>query len=464
VIGTALSLMISTVLSAGLTFGFWVAAARLFDPEPVGRISAQVASMTLLAAVAQLNLHTLYARFLPTAGRRTGRLVLAGYGASALTAGALATGYLALGLDGGLVGDGLAERLLFTVGVIATAIFLIQDGVLTALRRASGVPVKNMVSAAGKLALLPVLAIGMAPAALLMAWVVPVVTVMVLWNGWILFRLIPKHAAWRTGGEPVEYREVLRFASAEYVNGIVNNVLAFLPPLLVTQVLGTTTGAYFYLPWVIGVSVTTMLWNVVSSFVVEASGDTAGARRHLDRSITMIAAVAGGGGLVLAAAAAPLLTVLGPDYAANGTETLRLIGLSLPFTGVVVLYGSFAIMEKRMWRMVAIQSCAAVAFLAGAWFNLGGTGPYTGAVSPAVALLLAQATLATALLPGLVSRIRAVRAGTADWADATPAEPGAEGPASGAAGASDILVLPASPTPPAGATPTDILTTRRPPW
>ncbi len=428
VVGTALSLMTSTVLSAGLTFGFWVAAARFFAPDAVGRISAQVASMTLLAAVAQLNLHTLYARFLPTAGRHTGRLVLGGYAASTVMATGLSFGYLALGLDAGVVGDGLRDRLLFTAGVIATGIFLIQDGVLTALRRASSVPLKNIASAAGKLLLLPALAGGNG---LLLAWVLPVAAVMVLWNGWILVRLVPKHAAWRRDGARIEPGEVLRFASAEYVNGIVNNVVAFLPPLLVTYVLGTARGAYFYLPWVIGVSVTTMLWHVVSSFVTEAStAEATGARvdRHVRRAVTMVAAVAGGGGLVLAAAAEPLLTVLGAEYAANGTTALRLIGLSLPFTGVIVLYGAFALMEKRMWRMTAIQLCGAVAFLAAAWSNLpsladieiaGLTVNGTGLAAPAVALLLAQATVALFLLPGLVSRYRAAQRAVAG-ADQVP--------------------------------------------
>lgn len=411
VVGTALSLMTSTVLSAVLTFGFWIAAARFFEPTAVGRISAGVASMTLLAAVAQLNLHSMYGRFLPGAGRQSGPLILGGYGASTVTAGALAAGYLLFGLDDLLTGDDRQAQALFAVGVVATAIFLIQDGVLTALGRASAVPLKNVVSAAGKLALMPALAGGAAGDGLLLAWVLPVVAVMIAWNAWILLRLVPAHARARRDAAPLRLREVLRFASAEYVNGIVNNVVAFLPPLLVTHVVGTVGGAYFYLPWVIGVSVTTMLWQTVTSFVAQAStaearGDRTGVAGRLKRTLVMVATVAGGGGLFLAAAAEPLLLVLGPGYAAQGTTPLRLIGLSLPFTGLIVLYAGFAAMEKRMWRMVVIQSTAAVAFLAATWFNL----PHQGLLAPAAAQLLAQAGLGLALLPGLVSRIRAPQA------------------------------------------------------
>ncbi len=423
VVGTALSLMASTVLSAVLTFGFWIAAARFAEPDAVGRISAGVASITLLAAVAQLNLHSLYGRFLPAAGRRTARLVLGGYAASTGTAAALATGYLLLGLGGDAVGADRRAQGLFLAGVIATAIFLVQDGVLTGLRRAGAVPAKNAVSAFGKLALLPALAGSTAGAAggdgLLLAWVLPVVAVMVAWNGWILLRLVPAHVRDNPDAPPLKLREVLRFASAEYVNGIVTNVVAFLPPLLVTHVAGTVGGAYFYLPWVIGVSVTTMLWQTVTSFVAEAStaesrGDHTRVATHLRRTVALIAAVAGGGGLFLAAAAEPLLRLLGAGYAAQGTTGLRLIGLSLPFTGVIVLYAGFAAMEKRMGRMVLAQSAAAGAFLAATWFNL----PHHGLVAPALAQLLTQATLALTLLPGLVTRITAM----SPPAPAAPAE------------------------------------------
>jgi O-antigen/teichoic acid export membrane protein len=419
VVGTALSLMTSTVLSAVLTFGFWIAAARFFPAATVGRISAGVASITLLAAVAQLNLHSMYGRFLPGAGAHSGRLVLGGYGASTLTAAALAAGYLLLDLDGDVIGDDRRAQTLFGVGVVATAIFLIQDGVLTGLRRASAVPMKNAVSAAGKLALMPALAGGAGGDGLLLAWVLPVVAVMLTWNGWILVRLVPAHVGAGRSTGSLTVREVLRFASAEYVNGIVNNVVAFLPPLLVTHVAGPERGAYLYLPWVIGVSVTTMLWQTVTSFVAEAStaearGDRTLLAGHLKRTAALVAAVAGGGGLFLAVAAEPLLWVLGTGYAAQGATPLRLIGLSLPFTGLVVLYAGFAAMEKRMWRMVALQSTAAVAFLAAAWFNL----PHHGLAAPAAALLLAQAALGLAVLPGLVTRIRA-----AGSAAAPPAPP-----------------------------------------
>jgi O-antigen/teichoic acid export membrane protein len=400
----AAALMTSTVTSGVLTFGFWVVAARWFPADTVGRVSAMAASMALLAALAQLNLVSLYARFLPRAGDRTRRLVLSGYGASAVMSIVLTAGFFLLGLSTGLVGGDPLTRLLFTSAVIASAIFFIQGSVLTALGRAMWVPAVNGLTAAVRLAMLPLLAgAGTAAAgAVLSAWAVPVVisTLAVTW--WVVARGAPAHARSHAAAPPTGRREVLGFASAEYVNGMITNAVAFLPPVLVAAALGPVQGAYFYLPWLVGVSVVTLLWNVVTSFVVEASRDGTQARAHLNRMIGLVLAVVVPGGLVLTFAATPLLGLLGPDYAAHGATPLRLIGLSLPFAAIVLLYSAFSAMEKRMWRLVAVQSSGALMLFAGIWLGL----PRFGIDAPAAALLGSQAVVALVLLPTLIRKYR----------------------------------------------------------
>ena len=404
---TAASLMTSTVSSAALGFLFWIVAARWFPAERVGAASAVVSSMSLLGGLAQLNLTSLFARFLPTAGRRSRRLVLTGYAASVAMSLLLGAGFLAFGPGSELTARPVGG-VIFMVAVVTAAIFFIQDGVLAALGRPTWVPVKNVLASGGKLALLPLLAGVAAGSGLILAWIIPMVVAMLAVNWWILARLTPAQAD-VPGDEPIDRREVAGFASAEYVNGLLNNTVAYLPPVLVAAVLGPAPSAYFYIPWVIGVAATTMLWNIVTSFVVAASNDGESARAHVHRALALIAAVVVPGTLVLAGGAGPLLGLLGPDYAAQGATGLRLIGCSLPFTGVILGYAAFAMMEKRMWRMVAVQLVSTAGLLAGSWFGL----PRVGIVAPALALLVSQAVMALALLPDLIRRYRALAPGQA---------------------------------------------------
>jgi O-antigen/teichoic acid export membrane protein len=399
VVRNASALMLSTVATAAAGFVFWVVAARYFPTATVGRASALISAMTLLAALAQLNLVSLFARFLPTAGHRTRRIVLGGYATSAAMALLLAVGFVGLGWGPGLAGT---SGLLFVVAVVAGAQLFIQDGVLTALGKAVWVPAKNALTAGLKLAMLVALAGGAAVSHVFLSWAVPVIVVALAIFLWVIFRLVPSHSQGRSDtGDGVA-----GFVSAEYVNGLISNAVAFVPPVLVATVLGDLASAHFYLPWIIGVSVTTMLWNLVTSYVVAVSGPGGDDRAHLDRVIRLGLMVVVPSTLVLATAAGPLLRIFGPEYAAEGATALRLIGLSLPFTAIVLLYAAFAMIAKRMWPLAAVQLASATAFLLGAWLGL----ERLGTTGPALAYLAAQAGAAMLVLPAVV---RHRRAGTA---------------------------------------------------
>ena len=60
--------MLSTAGSAVLGLCFWGLAAHLYSTETIGRSSAEVSAMILIANLAQLNLAEMFIRFLPTAG------------------------------------------------------------------------------------------------------------------------------------------------------------------------------------------------------------------------------------------------------------------------------------------------------------------------------------------------------------------------------------------------------------
>ncbi|MDQ7905781.1 hypothetical protein RB614_14775 [Phytohabitans sp. ZYX-F-186] len=404
----ASALMASTVATAAAGFLFWVVAARFFPAATVGRASALISAMTLLAALAQLNLVSLFARFLPTAGHRTRWIVFGGYAASAGMALLMAAGYLGFGLGTGTAGTSVP---LFVLAVVAGAQLFIQDGVLAALGKAVWVPVKNALLAGLRLTLLVALASGATAGRIFVAWAAPAIAVALVVVYWVVFRLVPAHG--RTPAGPAG-GGIASFVSAEYVNGLISNAVSFVPPVLVATALGDVASAHFYLPWIMGVSVTTLLWNLVTSYVVTASGSKAASgahnpRAHLDRLVRLGLLVVVPSALVLTLAPGPLLRIFGPEYAAEGATALRLIGLALPCTAVVLLYAAFATMAKRMWPLAAVQLTAATVFLAGAAL---GVGPL-GTTGPALAYLVAQAGAALLVLPAVVRHHRAATAATA---------------------------------------------------
>lgn len=69
----AYALMLNTGVSGLLGLGFWLVAARYYTESAVGQGSAAIAAMKLLAGLTAVTLTGALARFIPVAGRSTGR-------------------------------------------------------------------------------------------------------------------------------------------------------------------------------------------------------------------------------------------------------------------------------------------------------------------------------------------------------------------------------------------------------
>jgi O-antigen/teichoic acid export membrane protein len=321
-------------------------------------------------------------RFLPAAGRLSRRLIQRGYLAVVALALAVGTAYVVSGLSGGVISGGWGARALFAVTVPVLAIFALQDSVLTALRLAPWVPVENVSFAASKIALLPLLVLLPLSGSIVVSWVVPAVIAAVVVN-WLLFRRVLPRLTRIDGALPPR-RRLMSFVAGEYVGNICTTATVQVMPLLIVWRLGPAAAAYFSLPWLMLMALTLLLWNVASSVVVEIAGAHVDPHAALRRGLLLWGAVALGALVVCGLAAEPLLRLAGGQYAAQGADLLRLIGLSMPFTAVVALYRTLMWLDKRVWMLAALQAGLGAAILgvtvvllptvglaAAGWANLG---------------------------------------------------------------------------------------------
>jgi len=408
---TATTLMASTIGTSVMGFAFWIIVARWFPAEVVGRASALIASMTLIASVAQLNLVNLFVRFLPTAGGKTMRWVAAGFTAVPITAGLLGIVFLGLRLDGGLAGGGWGFATLFVAAAALAAVSLVADGVVTSLGRAHWVPLKNLGAHAVKLGLAVLLGVVGLTATyhwLFLTWVVPIAISVALVVAAALRLAHTRRGTPQTS--QVRRREVASFVGAEYVTGILANVVTYVPPVLVAQALGAEHTAYFYVPWTMGVGATALLWNIVTSFVVTASSDPSQAPQALRRAVRLGAVISASGALVLVLGAKPLLSFVGAGYV-QGAGVLGLVAASLPFTAVLLLYSAFCVMRRRVWPLAALQAGAVFVLMGMSWWGM----PLWGANAPGLAYLVAQAGFALLVLPRVVRTYRETVQRREEW-------------------------------------------------
>ena len=401
----ALALMTATIGANGLGLVFWAVAAHLRPPDIVGQASAAVAALTLLSMIAQLNLTNVIVRLLPAAGRLGTYLVGRAYLVVIFLSLVAGLVYCASGLGRHVVTGGWAQYVEFTVAVPVLAVFALEDSALTALRLAPWVAAENISTAIARIVLLPVLFVTAMGA--VWSWVLPALAAAVIVNSLLFGRALPAHG--RVAGTLPPRRRLLSFVAGEYAGNICATASVQVMPLIVVWRLGPAAAAYLTLPWLIASGITLVLWNVSASFVVEAAGSHGHLGTLLRRSLLLWGGIVAAAMIVCVAAARPLIELVGAQYVAEGVPLLRLIGLSAPFTAVVVIYGTLVWLDQRVWLLAGFQAVAGILLLALALALL----PHLGLIAVGWAYFGTQAALAAAVTPFTVRHIRRAEFGRA---------------------------------------------------
>jgi O-antigen/teichoic acid export membrane protein len=351
---TGYYLIIGTGITSLLGVAFWALAARSYSAHEVGQNAAAISAMTLVSGVCSLGLSAVLVRYLPIAGTALRRLVFASYG---LTAGLTLIAGAVVAATSNLWSPTLdflqePEWLIgFTLASAATTIFTLQDSVLTGLQTARWIPLENSLYAAAKLVLLIALAALLPTAGPFVAWNAPLLPAILVVN-WLIFRrLIP---ADRSVGS-LDRSKVIRMAAGNYGGNLFALVGNMYLPILVANQAGAADAAYFFIPWMICLSLQLVALNVTTSLTVEAALDMPRLRRlsrqALAHSMRLVAPLA-----ALTALVAPLaLLVFGQEYADSGTDLLRLLALGAIPNVVVALAIGVARIEHRGGFVVVVQ-------------------------------------------------------------------------------------------------------------
>ncbi|WP_035850752.1 phosphotransferase [Kitasatospora azatica] len=392
-------LTVSSLLTAGVGAAYWALAAHLYGPDGVGRTYAAVSVVLFLSGVGQLNLNNTMIRFVPPAGRRTRRLVLLGYLAAATAALACGAGFVLLVPHLVPALAFLHTPLLGTAFAVATAgyaIFVMQDGVLTGLRRADWVVLENALFAVAKVLFLVLLAGAGANTGILGSWGGGLVIALAFTNTFLFARAIPRHQ--RRAPEQADNRPAAAptfgYLAADWVGSLCWLAAITLPPIVVLNRLGAAASAYFSIAWLIGYALYQFAINMSASLIVEAADSPALLRRHCLHVLRHVGTLLGAAVLVVVVTAPWLLTLFGADYARGGTSVLRLLALSaLPNLLVTVVVGVARV--RRRMRLVVTVLAVLVTLVLGLTALLL---PPLGIAGAGLAWLLAQCAVAAVLL------------------------------------------------------------------
>ena len=392
-------LTISSLTTSGLGVLFWVIATRNYGTATVGTAYSAVAAMTLLAAVGQLNLDAVMTRFVPAAGPHVRRLVALAYAAAFAVALAAAAAFVLLVP---MLSRGLsflhapALGAAFVLGTAAYALFVVQDGVLTGLRRPGWVVVENAAFALAKIILVVVLTrTALRGQGILMSWIIALVVCVAVTNIVLYPRLRgtvrgPRDA--RTLSDRSGLPGV-RYIAGTYIGQMFWMAAGTLPPIMVLDQLDATRSGYYSLAWLIANTLFLISINMGLSLMVEVARNPDridGFRRMLRHSARLVAA----GAAVLIVGAPYLLRIFGVQYSHNAVGLLRVLALSALPAVIIMAAVSVACVEQRMSRVVVIYGMVSALVLGLTAVLL----PIMGLIGAGVAWVAATTLTAAALL------------------------------------------------------------------
>ncbi|WP_152627005.1 lipopolysaccharide biosynthesis protein [Streptacidiphilus melanogenes] len=413
------ALMLNTVVSGALGLGYWWLAALHYSKADMGEGSAAIAAMKLLASLTALGFTGALARFVPVAGRTTGRLLARAYALNALASTVITVLFLVALPLWGTHYDFLRGWLRaggFLVAVLAWSWLTLQDGVLIGLRAAVWVPVGNLSFSVGKAVLLVVLAGAIPATGVFVSWVAAIALSVVPLGLLIVRRLVPRQiAAAETGTQPPSTRQIGRFIAGDYTGSLFNLLVTFFVPVLVAARVTPDQNAVYYIINTIGGTLDLLAVNMAASLTVESARQPALLGANTRGALARMAWVTLPCFALLGAGADPILDVFGPGYASAGAPLLRWLAAA-GFTRVIVEVYFGTLRARSRTRQVALLQALMCALVLSLSLMLM---PRMGIAGVGLAVLLSQSTVALCALPGLVRVLR----GRADPpAGATPAQ------------------------------------------
>ncbi|WP_142060939.1 lipopolysaccharide biosynthesis protein [Pseudonocardia kunmingensis] len=334
-----LALALCSLLGSLAGFLSWLVAARIMTTTEVGNAQLVVSAFILIGGAAQLNIGIGLMRWLPGAGRHTGRLawraLLLVMPLSAVVGlvYALITPRLA-SISAGADGAPGVGMLVFVLACAGWGAFALHDFLLVAVGKPWWAVWRNGLFAVVRIGLLVALGVaGLGAYGVVLSWVGPLVVGTVL--GSALIAVLTRRISARADGGVVPTRaEVVAFLGPTAVSQVGAALLYNQVPVMVNVRFGPETGAVFFIAWQAVMVIDLAAAFFMNSLAVAVAREphrraelAAAARRRL--LLLFLPALALG-----AALATPLLSIFGGAYA-EADDVLRLLLLGLAFRLVV---------------------------------------------------------------------------------------------------------------------------------
>lgn len=404
----AFYLMTASAASALLGFVFWIIVARFYSPEDIGLASAAIAAIGLLAAISYLGLGMGLIRFLPHAGENANSMIN-----TVFTIGTLSSIIAAFVFIAGLgfwspallfIRQNPIYLAAFIVFAIASTLWLLVGETFVAERRAGFVLANGLTFGLLKLPLPMALASFFHSFGIFASWGISLGVALLLSILLFLPRAQPSYQPFFAINKKA-VNDMLHYSFANYLSFLFWGVPGFILPIMVVNLMGAESNAYFYIAWAVG-SVLIMIPNATAtSLFAEGSYEEEKLGSNIWRSLKMTLLILAPAVILVSAIADKLLLLFGASYAENATTLLRLLAISTLPLAINIVYLNIKRVEKKLRVIVGLTALVAAVTLGLAYLLL----PRMGINGIGIAWLVSQGIVASGIVASSLKKRVAAR-------------------------------------------------------
>jgi len=348
--------MLANAVLALFGFIFWIIAARLYPAEAVGLASAIISAAGLLAMFAGLDLDYGLIRFLKSSNNPVNLInscfTLIGL-ASLAVAGIyiIGLGIWSPGLN--IIRENPYYLVIFILFVLVLVFTDLTNQVMMARRQAGFIFISALIFSILKLAMLVLLAAFHQSLEIFVSWSVAMLVTMLIavfallprtQPGYRLFFMVDKTAV----------SGIMSFSLLNYLCDLFWGMPALLLPIMVINLLGAKSNAYFYMAWALSSVLTLIPAAVANSLLAEGAYDETKLKNHVSRSLKMIMVLLVPPIVLVWFLANKLLLFYGGQYAVNATALLRWLAITAFPLAINITYINIKRVQKKMKTVILL--------------------------------------------------------------------------------------------------------------
>lgn len=354
---------------SGLTaiggFFFWVVVARFYSETEVGYSSAILSAVNLLVTISIVGQAFSIVRFLSQSDRPRD-LINSSFTLSGLISLVVAAVFIA-GLDFWSPALRFIQRqVIFAIAFLGITLMatvsVLANSVFVAKRKASFVILKSAIFSLLKIPLPIAFAFFLHTFGVVTSWGIALGVALAI----ALFLFIPKVVeGYRLVPtlRMTNVEAISKYAGGSYIAGLLTAAPSLILPIMVVNLLGTKSNAYFYIASQIAHLLSAIPWSVSQSLFAEGSSEESGLRQNVARALRFNFMLTVPALILLAVAAKWLLLAFGKGYAENALNLLWLLSLGCLPLVITSVYTSILRVQDKLTELVVIRGLFAIATL-----------------------------------------------------------------------------------------------------